>query len=255
MGAQFVLVALLGVFVAAVSGSDPAEWGASALPQFSAAALGKNRISDREMRQAPDPLCTFPPADYPRECNTSLIPGVSNVTASLMNNVTLTQMHLDIINTALTQFCVPKCVDPILTYYRSCSYIPSYLKPYYTQLLLQATCGKQGNEFCEVAYVRHYSRNLLFISSLFNFTGGDCTPVIQPSLSINCTTDTCSKLVADLTSKIGCCAISYLGNVSSSCGVSDSACQSVVLSSGSESAIFLAIFPMLFALLSLTFLL
>ena len=253
MGARFILVTLLGFFVAAVSGSDPAKWVASALPHFSAAALEKNHeihVSDREMRQAPDPSCIFPPADYPRECDISLVPGVGNVTASLMN-VTVTQTYLDTINTALTQLCVPKCVDPILTYYRNCSMIPSYIKAYYTQFLLQGTCGKQGNDFCDVLYLRQYSRNLLFIGNLFS--GGDCTPVIQPSLSINCTTDTCSQLVADLNAKIGCCAISYLGNVSSSCGVSD-ACQSVV-SSGSESAIFLAIFPMLFALLSLTFLL
>ena len=260
MGAQLylVLVALFAFFGAIAS--DPVA--TTRLPTSAFSAIRKiherirsaNDVEKREIDSRQTSQCQFPPPGYPRECNTSLVPGVMNVSAAVSNNQSLTPMQEEILNAALTQFCVPRCVDPVITYFDCLSGNVASLQEYFRQLVRQGLCGREGNDFCEVVYLRYYWNNLLFISNLFT---AECAPLVTTGsiLTVNCSTsDVCAENVANFTTNLGCCAIPYLGAVTPSCDVTpDPPCQSVV--SGSGPAIYLAIFPMLLAILSVGFLL
>ena len=213
--------------------------------------MKKREIDSRQASQ-----CQFPPPGYPRDCNTSLIAGVMNISAAVFNNQSLTPMQEEIYNNALTQFCVPRCVDPYVTYLVDClSFNVASVQEYFRQLIRQGLCGKEGNDFCDVVYLRYYWDNRLFLNRLVIV---DCAPLITTGsiLTVNCSTsDVCAENVANFTANLGCCAIPYLGAVTPSCGITpDPPCQSVV--SGSGPAIYLAMLPIvLLAILSVGFLL
>ena len=235
MGLYLVLVALFA-FLGTIA-SDPAVTTRLPTPATAYSAIreiherirsahnvGKREIADS--RQASQ--CQFPPPGYPRECNTSLIAGVTNVSAALLNYQSLTPKQEEIYNAALTQFCVPKCVDPYVKLLVDCQSfnVPS-VQEYFRQLIHQGLCGKKGNDFCEVVYLRHYSGDPLFLSRLFAV---DCAPLMttRSILTVSCSTSSvCAKNVASFTANLGCCAIPWLGALTPSCGVTrtDTSCH------------------------------
>ena len=254
---HLVLVALFA-FIGAIACDPVATTRLPKSPAFSAIReiheriRAANDVEKREIDSRQTSQCQFPPG-YPRECNTSLIE-VTSISTAVYNSQSVTPMQLEIYNNALTQFCAPRCVDPYVTYFEcQSSNVPS-VQEYFRQRIRQGICGKKGNDFCEIVYFHDYSDNPQFLNRLVNV---DCAPRITTGsiLTVNCSTsDVCAKNVADFIATMGCCTIPYLGAVTPSCGVTpDPPCQSVV--SGSGPAIYLAIFPMLLAILSVGFLL
>ena len=257
MGARLYLfwVALFA-FLGAIA-SDHAATTPLPIPAFSAIRKMHERIraahvEKREIDSRQASQCQFPPPDYPSECNTYLTTRI-NISIAAINDQSLTPMQEENLNAALTQFCVPRCVDPYITYLVNCSNVPSF-QEYSRQLIRQGLCGKEGNDFCDVVYLRYYSDNSLFLNRLVNV---DCAPLVTTGsiLTVNCSTsDVCAENVANFAANMGCCAIPYLGAVTPSCGVTpDPPCQSAV--SGSGPAIYLAMLPIvLLAILSVGFL-
>ena len=131
----------------------------------------------REILQNRLQLCYTILSDYPTECNASLL--VGNITNTIKNTPSrLTTDDFTTLNNAYSQVCVAKCVNPILRYYR-CLDVPDDLKNYLTNLVKRGICGKQGNDFCEVLYLRHYTTNIHFINQLvescpFTMSGVNC---------------------------------------------------------------------------------
>ena len=243
----FALFAFIGTIT-----SDHAAT-TSAIRMIHERILAAHNLEIRKIDSRQASQCQFPPPDYPSECSTSLTTR-ANISIAVANNQSPTPMQEESLNKALTQFCVPRCVDPYVTYFECLSSNVSSVQEYYRQRIRQGLCGKQGNDFCEVVYLRYYPDNQSFLNRLINI---DCTPLITTGsiLTVNCSTsDVCAKNVANFTTNMGCCAIRYLGAVTPSCGVTpDPPCQSVV--SGSGPAIYLAMLPvMLLAILSVGFL-
>ena len=95
---------------------------------------------------------------YPTECNVTLLAGNISSVPSVND--------LDALNNAYSQFCIPKCIDPLISYY-CCTYTGDLLT-YLTNLLEHGVCGKHNNDFCEVLYLRRYANNRNFINVLIN---------------------------------------------------------------------------------------
>ena len=176
----------------------------------------------REILQIRQQSCIAILNNSPPECNLTLLSsGVTNLIKT--NASALTEDHLVTFNNAISQVCVAKCVNPILNYYR-CLNISDEFRNYLINYVLRGICGKQGNEFCEVIYLRHYSSNIRFINELV-----DVCPVIN-SARIDCSSanTTCIQYVTDFNANAGCCTVPYIGNVSS-CNITVlDPCESVI---------------------------
>ena len=163
----------------------------------------------REILQKRQQSCLPILNDTPPECNVTLL--VGNITNTIINNAgALTEDDFAQLDNAYSQICVSKCVSPVLNYYR-CLNIPDDFKNYLTNLVQRGVCGKQGNDFCQVLYLRRYSNNIRFINELV-----DACPIIN-STRVDCSSanSTCRQYVLNFTTNLGCCTVPYLGNVSS----------------------------------------
>ena len=147
--------------------------------------------------------------DSPPECNVTLLSG--GVTDLIKTNASaLTEDHLVAFNNAINKVCVAKCVNPILNYYR-CLNISDDYRNYLTNYVQRGICGKQGDDFCEVIYLRHYSSNIRFINELVD----SCPKINSARIDCSNANSTCIQYVSNFTTNVGCCTIPYIGNVSS----------------------------------------
>ena len=163
----------------------------------------------REILQKRQQSCLTILNDYPTmDCNITLL--VGDITNTIVNNPSaLTEEHFSALNNALSQVCVARCVNPILNYYR-CVNISDDLRNYLINLIQRGICGKQGNDFCEVLYLRRYSTNIRFINQLVN-----ACPFTNSGVNCSSADSTCRQYVSNFTTNMGCCTSPYLGDVSS----------------------------------------
>ena len=175
----------------------------------------------REILQSRQQSCQTILNNYPTECNVSLLAG--NVTNLVINNPSeLTADDFTTLNNAFSQVCVAKCVNPILKYYR-CLDISDDLENYLTNLVQRGICGKQGNDFCEVLYLRRYSTNIYFFDQLV-----DACPFTSSGVNCSSASSTCKGYVLNFNTNMECCTLPYLGDVSS-CNVNVvSQCESAI---------------------------
>ena len=152
--------------------------------------------------------------NYPRECNVTLLAGNISSVPSVNDLATL--------NNAYSQFCVPKCTDPLINYYR-CTYTGDLLT-YLINLLEHGVCGKHNNDFCEVLYLRRYANNRNFINVLIN-----ACPFTNSGVHCARASSTCKQYVSNFNTNMGCCTSPYLGSDVSSCGINvANPCQSAI---------------------------
>ena len=158
-------------------------------------------------------------------------------------------LNFTAMNAYYDQFCTKECIDTLLSYIRDCrndteDQISNFYTPYYEQLL----CGKNGDNYCYVLYLRNYYN----VTSLFT----SCRRPNSAAL-INCTTanSSCLHEVADFSSKMGCCAnvFSRGTDAVSSCiargvNIDPNLCPSAV-SSSAGAAVIGIIFTLLLALI------
>ena len=179
--------------------------------------------------------------NYPSDCNAKdlLVHNVTQVDPSIF-----TLLRISDINSAYTQFCVAKCMDPIFRY-AHCFDLSSSWLTYTNNIIRRGTCGKEGSDFCVALYKRRYSNDTYFINRLtsacpFTSAGVDCT-------SAN---STCLQYLSDINQKMGCCTSPFLGDLSS-CNLDvDDPCESVLSGFGVISP---AVFALLFAVLAAIF--
>ena len=206
-------------------------------PMFSSCELVNSKISilnpdelvhqrivhgiKREILQSRQQSCQTILNNYPTECNVSLLAG--NITNLVINDPSkLTSDDFTKLNNAFSQVCVAKCVNPILKYYR-CLDISDDLENYLTNLVQRGICGKQGNDFCEVLYLRRYSTNIHFVNRLVN-----ACPFTSSGVDCSSAGSTCKGYVSNFNSNMECCTLPYLGDVSS-CNVNVvSQCESAI---------------------------
>ena len=169
----------------------------------------RNVHSDkREILQKRQQSCQTILNDYPTECNTTLLAG--NITDTIFHNASaLTEDDFAELNNTLSRVCVAKCVNPILNYYR-CLNIPDDFRNYLTNYVERGICGKQGNDFCQVLYLRRYSANISFIAQLL-----DTCPRTNGRVDCSSADSTCKQYVSNFNINMGCCTSPYLGDVSS----------------------------------------
>ena len=166
-------------------------------------------------------LCYKILIDYPTECNASLL--VGNITNIIKNNPRkLTANDFTTLNNGYSQVCVARCVNPILKYYR-CLDISDDLKNHLTNLVQRGICGKQGNDFCEVLYLRRYSTNIHFVNQLV-----ESCPFTSSGVNCASASSICKEYVSSFNTNMECCTLPYIGDVSS-CGVNVvNQCESVL---------------------------
>ena len=113
-------------------------------------------------------------------------------------------LNFTAINAYYDQFCTKECIDAKLSYHRDCQnvtedQISNFYIPHYQQQL----CGKNGDDYCYVLYLRNYNvtaqMNLLMNCRLPNSTQFNCTTA----------NSNCLQEVADFSSKMGCCANTF----------------------------------------------
>jgi hypothetical protein len=158
--------------------------------------------------------------NYPQSCNATLL--LDDNVVLLLNNTPhlLTDEHLDQLNTAYGKICRAECFDPIIAFDR-CYFAGTNndeLLEFYERLERQGICGKEGNDFCEVHYLRFYRRNVTFINTLVT----NCHNVFTSS-GINCNwspTRACRQMVAEFITNMGCCARPILGDGITGCTTS-----------------------------------
>ena len=187
---------------------------------------------NRNLRQAAD--CN---RGYPT-CNISFPTG-----PGYMPNFTALNAYYD-------QYCTAECIDAQLSYLRACrNYTQSELDLISEWYFKQLLCGKNGDDYCSVFFLRNYNATTQ-INLLSN-----CRRIYNVYAEINCTTanSTCLQEIADFSSKMGCCTTAYLGpNTVSSCtargiNIDPTSCPSTV--SSSTVAAVLSVFTLLTALI------
>uniref|UniRef100_A0A1X7V346 FZ domain-containing protein n=1 Tax=Amphimedon queenslandica TaxID=400682 RepID=A0A1X7V346_AMPQE len=191
--------------------------------------------------------CTFPTPVSP-ECNGTTI--LSRIREILYSNTTLTEAELDAIDTRLSTFCVPECIDPLVSYYSSCSFF-SDTRDYIIPNLRQGTCGKVGNDYCQVRYLRRYAGDYNYTQRLIANCPTSSYSESTTDGEIDCTTvnDTCSQMLAHYNANMECCASpSPIGIIATRCGLTTTEPCASILDSGSN-AIFLGFFPIMLAVL------
>ena len=152
--------------------------------------------------------------NYPTECNITLLAGNISSVPSVND--------LAALNNAYSQFCVLKCIDPLICYYR-CTYTGD-LFTYLTNLLRHGTCGKHNNDFCEVLYLRRYDNNRNFINVLTN-----ACPFTNSGINCARANSTCKQYVSNFNTNMGCCTSPYFKSDVSSCGINVAdPCQSAI---------------------------
>ena len=195
----------------------------------------------RSSHQSRQQSCSSILNNYPSDCNSDDLL-VTNVT--LVNPNILASLSISDINSAYTQFCVAKCMDPIFKYVRCVDLSSSWLT-YTNNIIRRGTCGKEGSDFCVALYMRRYSNDTSFINRLsiacpFTTAGVDCTSA----------SSTCLQYLSDINQKMGCCTSPFLGDLSS-CNLDvDDPCESVLSGFGVISP---AVFALLFAVLAAIF--
>ena len=177
--------------------------------------------------------------NYPTECNITLLAG--NVTNTID---TFSSSDYATLNDAYSKLCVAKCVDPIIQYYECV--LSGEILTYFKNLVQTGICGKHGDDFCEVLYLRRYASNIHFFDQLvavcpFSNSGIDCSSA----------GNTCKGYVSNFNLNMGCCTTPYLGDVSD-CNVDASdPCQSAVSGFGAVTPAILSV--SLMAILSAIF--
>ena len=162
----------------------------------------------REILQKRQQSCQTILNDYPMECNFALLAG--NITDTIIRNASaLTEDDLAELNNTFSRVCVAKCVNPILNYYR-CLNISDDFRNYLTNYVERGVCGKQGNDFCQVLYLRRYSADIRFIVELL-----DACPRTNSRVDCSSANSTCRQYVSNFNINMGCCTSPFLGNVSS----------------------------------------
>ena len=141
--------------------------------------------------------------NYPSDCNRNLL--VTNVTK--VDPSKFASYSISNINSAYTQFCVAKCMDPIFKY-PNCFDLSSSWLTYTNNIIRRGTCGKEGSDFCVALYMRRYSNDRYFINQLtsycpFTTAGVDCTSA----------SSTCLQYLSDINQKMGCCTSPFLGDL------------------------------------------
>ena len=180
-------------------------------------SIYKNMNNKRSLSVMLRQSCSSNLDNYPRECNVTLLAGNISSVPSVND--------LAALNNAYSQFCVPKCIDPIIRYYR-CTYTGDYLT-YLTNFLRHGVCGKHNNDFCEVLYLRRYANNRNFINDLIN-----ACPFTNSGVNCARASSTCKQHVSNFNTNMGCCTSPYLGSDVSSCGINVAdPCQSAISSS------------------------
>ena len=158
----------------------------------------------REILQSRQQSCQTILNNYRTECNVSLLAG--NITNFVINDPSkLTADDFTTLNNAFSHVCVAKCVNPILKYYR-CLDISDDLENYLTNLVQRGICGKQGNDFCEVLYLRRYSTNIHFVNRLIN----SC-PFTSSGVDCSSASSICKGYVSNFNTNMECCTLPYLG--------------------------------------------
>ena len=195
----------------------------------------------RSTHQSRQQSCSTILNNYPSDCNRGnlLATNVTDVDPSIFASLGISD-----INSAYTQFCVAKCMDPIIKYVRCVDLSTSWLT-YTNNIIRRGTCGKEGSDFCVALYMRRYSGDKYFINRLtsvcpFTTAGVDCTRA----------SSTCLQYLSDINQKMGCCTSPFLGDLSS-CNLDvDDPCESVLSGFGVVSP---AVFALLFAVLAAIF--
>ena len=206
---------LVGFLIVISNGVIDAKTTQSKLPfEVVNKSIYKNMNNKRRLSVMLRQSCSSILDNYPTECNITLLAGNISSVPSVND--------LAALNNAYSQFCVPKCIDPIISYYR-CTYTGDYLT-YLTNLLRHGVCGKHNNDFCEVLYLRRYANYRYFVDDLI-----DACPFTNSGVHCARASSTCKQYVSNFNTNMGCCTSPYLGSDVSSCGinVADS-CQSVL---------------------------
>jgi hypothetical protein len=178
----------------------------------------KTDVSLKQTGGAPTGRCSQYLQNYPKSCNITLL--LDDNVVLLLNNTPhlLTDEHLDQLNTAYGKICRAECFDPIMAFDRCYFDGHDEVIEFYERLERQGICGKEGNDFCEVHYLRFYRRNVTFINTLVT----NCHNVFTSS-GINCNwspTRACRQMVAEFITNMGCCARPYLGDGITGCTTS-----------------------------------
>jgi hypothetical protein len=180
----------------------------------------------RQRRQSGTP-CDSYLSDFPPECNISLIePNVTQL--ARINAAALDLDHLTALNEAYENICIPRCIDPFISYY-SClrNYgLTSAQYEYLRTYTRQGLCGKHADgDFCEVKYLREY-QDVNYINVFVR----SCS-----SSGINCisSSSTCRNLIYEFNGRMGCCTRPYIGQVPG-CNNIDGSCRSVLTNGGSN---------------------
>ena len=175
--------------------------------------LGHQRIVHnvkREKLQKRQQSCFAILNDYPTDCNFTQLLGPDLDNKITNDPSSLNEADFTALNNVYSQYCVPKCINPLLNYTR-CLNISNDLKNYITNLYRRGICGKNGNDFCDVLYLRRYhSTNVNFIYQLENVC-----PSTDSGIDCSSANTTCIQDVSNLNRNIGCCTSPYLGDVSS----------------------------------------
>ena len=175
----------------------------------------------RSILQTKQQNCETILENYPMECNITLL--VGNVT-NVVDNApdTLSPRDYATLNDAYSKICVTKCIDPIIQYYEC--FLSGDILTYFKNLVQQGICGKHGDDFCEVLYLRRYASNIRFFDQLV-----DTCPFISSGIDCSSANNTCQALVSNFNTNMGCCTLPYLGSDVSSCGINvANPCQSAI---------------------------
>ena len=175
----------------------------------------------RSVLQTKQQNCSNILDNYPTECNFTLLAGnVTNVVDSAPS--TLSQSDYATLNDAYSNICVAKCIDPIIHYYE-CA-LSGEILTYFKNLVQRGICGKHGDDFCEVLYLRRYASNVRFFDQLV-----DTCPFTNSGIDCSSANITCQEFVSNFNTNMGCCTTPYLGSDVSSCGINvANPCQSAI---------------------------
>jgi hypothetical protein len=164
--------------------------------------------------------------NYPLSCNRTLL--LENSGISFLNGTSpvLNDEQLDSLNVAYSRSCTVDCVNPIIAF-NLCfaedanNDIINELYDYLNNLTLRGICGKEGNDFCKVHYLRIYRQNVTFFNTLFT----ECQNIFSQS-GFTCSgrfadflkpSNTCLSLLSEFITNMGCCARPILGDGITTC--------------------------------------
>ena len=131
--------------------------------------------------------CTLP-SSYPERCVTA----ANNVVNSVANIQSLQDINLDMLNSALNEFCTNECIGPQVEFYECLG------QQDVADFLNRAYCGQSSGTNCFVLWIDGTNGNSIVTTSTCS-EGGTCDSQCQNSL----------QTTADF---LGCCAASFYNN-------------------------------------------